>query len=147
MNSIRGQWHPQGLGAWPLELPSGSGGDWWGWSRSPEPRAEWSPGQRSLVHDVMAKQYESAGLDAPSSLTSLTRTGARVVTVGHQLVIAGGPAFLHHKILSAIHAARELERRWEGAGGSLVLVGQRRPRLEGGLDSARREAQSPMDSR
>lgn len=112
MNSIRGQWHPQGLGAWPLELPSGSGGDWWGWSRSPERRAEWSPDQRSLVHDVMAKQYESAGLDAPSSLTSLSRTEARVVTVGHQLVIAGGPAFLHHKILSAIQAAQELERRW-----------------------------------
>ena len=115
MNPIRGQWHPRGLDAWPSALPSGTAGeDWWGWSNLPSAQSEWSPDQRSLVHKVVAQQYESARLDAPSSLASLAQSEARVVTVGHQLVIAGGPAFLHHKILSAIRTARELERLWGG---------------------------------
>lgn len=113
MNPIRGQWHPRGLDAWPSALPSGTAGEnWWGWSSLPSAQWKWAPEQRSLVQQVVAQQYESARLDAPSSLAKLAQSEARVVTVGHQLVIAGGPAFLHHKILSAIRTARALERQW-----------------------------------
>ena len=42
-------------------------------------------------------------------LQDLERDRCRVVTVGHQLVVCGGPAFLHHKVLSAIRTARGLE--------------------------------------
>ena len=113
MNPIRGQWHPRGLDAWPSALPLGTAGeDWWGWSSLPSAQSKWAPDQRSLVQQVVAQQYASARLDAPSSLAKLAQSEARVVTVGHQLVIAGGPAFLHHKILSAIRTARALERQW-----------------------------------
>ena len=92
MNPIRGQWHPRGLDAWPSALPSGTAGeDWRGWSSLPRAQSKWDPDQRSLVQQVVAQQYESACLDAPSSLASLAQSEARVVTVGHQLVIAGGP--------------------------------------------------------
>lgn len=40
-----------------------------------------------------------------------------MVTVGHQLVIGGGPAFFHHKILTAIRVAK----RMSSLGGSAVV--------------------------
>jgi hypothetical protein len=45
-------------------------------------------------------------------LQDLEQDSCRVVTVGHQLVVCGGPAFLHHKVLSAIRTARGLELAW-----------------------------------
>ena len=55
-------------------------------------------------------QYAASGLTLPESVRSLAHPDCRVVTVGHQLVLAGGPAFFHHKILSAIRVARGLSK-------------------------------------
>ena len=59
---------------------------------------------------VLDAQYTASGLTLPESVRSLTHSDCRAVTVGHQLVLAGGPAFFHHKILTAIRVARGLSR-------------------------------------
>ena len=59
---------------------------------------------------VLDAQYTAAGLTLPESVRSLTHPDCRAVTVGHQLVLAGGPAFFHHKILTAIRVARGLSQ-------------------------------------
>jgi bacillithiol synthase len=66
---------------------------------------------RSLVADVLHRQYLAAGLSVPDSFASLQDPRCRVVAVGHQLVVAGGPAFFHHKILTAMRVARQLSLR------------------------------------
>ncbi len=42
---------------------------------------------------VLDAQYTASGLTLPESVRSLTHPDCRAVTVGHQLVLAGGPAF------------------------------------------------------
>ena len=59
---------------------------------------------------VLDAQYTASGLTLPESVRSLTHPDCRAVTVGHQLVLAGGPAFFHHKILTAIRVARGLSQ-------------------------------------
>ena len=59
---------------------------------------------------VLDAQYSASGLTLPESGRSLKHPDCRVVTVGHQLVLAGGPAFFHHKILTAIRVARGLSK-------------------------------------
>ena len=60
-----------------------------------------------MLH-ALSSQYAQAGLEPPSTLATLKKDDCRIVTVGHQLVLAGGPAFFHHKVLSAIRTARAL---------------------------------------
>lgn len=59
----------------------------------------------------MQRQYEMAGLVPPESLSLLEESRCRAVTVGHQLVLGGGPAFLHHKVLSALRVAKLLSKQ------------------------------------
>ena len=81
-----------------------------GWSQRPDASSVWPHEARGKVFDSLSKQYAEAGLVPPLTLASLQNDQCRVVTVGHQLVLAGGPAFFHHKILSAIRTARALSR-------------------------------------
>ena len=96
------------MSAWPGSLPQGIGGKWTGWSEQPDASSAWPREARELVFDSLARQYSEVGLEPPATLASLQNDKCRVVTAGHQLVLAGGPAFFHHKILSAIRTARAL---------------------------------------
>lgn len=95
---------------WPGPLPLGMGGKWTGWSQRPDSSSAWPREAREKVLHSLSKQYVEAGLEPPSTLASLQNDQCRAVTVGHQLVLAGGPAFFHHKILSAIRTARALSK-------------------------------------
>lgn len=59
---------------------------------------------RAVVADAIAAGYRRSGLGIPSALERF-RAGARTVTTGHQLVVAGGPAYLHAKAMTAIRRA------------------------------------------
>ncbi|MGB1577916.1 MAG: bacillithiol biosynthesis protein BshC [Flavobacteriales bacterium] len=104
-------WRHRPLRAWPGELPEGAGGAWAGWSTTPEFDTDWNPAMRNLVSKVLLRQHRDAGLEVPDSFASLQDAQCRIVTVGHQLVVAGGPAFFHHKILTAIRVAKQLSLR------------------------------------
>ena len=104
-------WRWTTLSHWPRPLQAGVGGNWQGWSEAPDWEREWPESSRKAVRKALLKQYQQAGLDAPASLSLLEETRCRAVTVGHQLVLGGGPAFLHHKILSALRVARLLSQR------------------------------------
>ena len=56
---------------------------------------------RAVVADAIAAGYRRSGLGIPSAVERF-RAGARTVTTGHQLVVAGGPAYLHAKAMTAI---------------------------------------------
>ena len=106
-------WTSHPLSAWPGSLPEGVGGAWTGWSQEPDASSIWPREAREKVFDSLSRQYAEAGLEPPRSLALLKRDECRAVTVGHQLVLAGGPAFFHHKILSAIRTARKLAQEME----------------------------------
>ena len=103
-------WTSQPLSVWPGPLPQGIGGKWTGWSQQPDASSHWPRDAREKVFQSLSRQYAEAGLEPPATLVSLQNDQCRVVTVGHQLVLAGGPAFFHHKILSAIRTARMLSK-------------------------------------
>ena len=106
-------WTHQSISAWPNALPVGLGGSLEGWSEEPNPASPWSAELRSLVSDAIVRQYQDSDLELPSSWHQLSLQSCRCVTVGHQLVLGGGPAFFHHKILSAIRVARLLEQEYQ----------------------------------
>ena len=101
-------WTSQPLSAWPGSLPEGMGKGWTGWSHQPDNASKWPQEARVKVLHALSSQYAQAGLEPPSTLATLKKDDCRIVTVGHQLVLAGGPAFFHHKVLSAIRTARAL---------------------------------------
>ena len=103
-------WQRNGMTTWPSELPEGLGGEWAGWSQMPN-QSTWSAARRHAFVDAVTRQYAAQGW-TPPRLQDLEQDNCRVVTVGHQLVVCGGPAFLHHKVLSAIRTARGLENAW-----------------------------------
>lgn len=103
-------WQRHSLKAWPSTLPEGLGEDWTGWSQVPE-QTMWSATRRETFVEAVMRQYATQGW-TPPRLQDLEEDSCRVVTVGHQLVVCGGPAFLHHKVLSAIRTARGLEQAW-----------------------------------
>lgn len=105
------RWCWMGLSHWPSPLHDGVGGSWQGWSKAPEFEGDWPSPSRNAVREALQRQYEMAGLAPPESLSSLEESRCRAVTVGHQLVLGGGPAFLHHKILSTLRVARLLSKR------------------------------------
>lgn len=108
--SKKAVWHAHPRAAWPADLPGGREGSWDGWSAKPDVSSTWNASKREVVMHVLEAQYAASGLDAPQSLSSLSHSDCRAVTVGHQLVLAGGPAFFHHKILTAIRMARGLAK-------------------------------------
>ncbi len=69
---------------------------------------KWDRETSSLVRDVLKSQYMSAGIPLPSTFEKLNFENVRTVTVGHQLQLFGGPAFLHYKVITAIRKASEL---------------------------------------
>ena len=78
------------------------------------PRAdsgEWPEELRQLVKRVLVGQYRGAGLTPPDHLSLLNHEDCRTVVAGHQLVVGGGAAFFHHKVLSAIRVSRQLTQR------------------------------------
>lgn len=103
-------WQRNAMTTWPSALPEGLGGDWAGWSQKPR-QVTWSAARRHAFVDAVKRQYAVQGW-TPPRLQDLERDSCRVVTTGHQLVVCGGPAFLHHKVLSAIRTARGLEIAW-----------------------------------
>ncbi len=66
--------------------------------------------RRSLVANALEQQYQDAGMAIPANLKAF-RSGARAVTTGHQLVLMGGPAFFHYKIMSAVRWAESLSEQ------------------------------------
>lgn len=107
-------WRTRGMDAWPAALPQGLETPWRGWSCEPDftkvDHAGCGWPLREAVRQVLVAQYAAAGLDA-QALQLLDDPRCRVVTVGHQLVLAGGPAFVHHKVLSALRTARALSNQ------------------------------------
>ena len=63
--------------------------------------------RRSAVAEVLRRQYDAAGMPQHPAIEAF-ENGAHVVTAGHQLQVAGGPAYFHYKILSAIRWAQRL---------------------------------------
>ena len=104
-------WRRQSLQKWPDLLPEGLGGNWAGWRSSPIADLEWQEAMRLAVQRTILAQYEAAGISVPESIGWMSNPRCRAVTVGHQLVIAGGASFFHHKILTAIRVAKALAKR------------------------------------
>ena len=67
---------------------------------------------RNLLVEVAREQYAGASMAVPAALGRLATNEARTVTTGHQLCLAGGPAFTFYKALTAVHMAQWLENRW-----------------------------------
>lgn len=64
---------------------------------------------RNILCDVITKQYENSGTAIPISLMDrLRQNNSCTVTTGHQLCIAGGPAYFVYKIASVIQLAEKL---------------------------------------
>ena len=70
---------------------------------------KWDGETSSLVLSVLKSQYELAETPLPSTFEKLKFANVKTVTVGHQLQLFGGPAFLHYKVITAIRKARELD--------------------------------------
>lgn len=66
----------------------------------------------SLVESCIREQYRGCGMAPPQRLSLLAEPKCRTVTTGHQLCLAGGPAFTYYKIRTAIELAARLEERW-----------------------------------
>lgn len=66
---------------------------------------------RGRVANVIRAQYASSDCQINETALASFAAGAASFTTGHQLVPAGGPAFFHYKIWSAIRWARLFERR------------------------------------
>ena len=65
-----------------------------------------------LVESCIRQQYRTSDMEPPKRLSLLAKPECRTVTTGHQLCLAGGPAFTYYKIRSAIALAARLEERW-----------------------------------
>jgi uncharacterized protein YllA (UPF0747 family) len=65
---------------------------------------------KNAVCQVLEQQYRHLNLPLPAGLSKFREDGVRTVTTGHQLQIAGGPAFLHYKTITAIRLARQIEK-------------------------------------
>ena len=66
----------------------------------------------ALVESCIRQQYQTSGIEPPQRLSLLATPDCRTVTTGHQLCLAGGPAFTYYKIRTAIALAARLEKRW-----------------------------------
>ena len=65
---------------------------------------------KDTVCHVLEEQYRHLNLALPAGVRKFREDGVRTVTTGHQLQIAGGPAFLHYKTITAIRLARQIEK-------------------------------------
>ncbi|PCJ81287.1 MAG: hypothetical protein COA49_06125 [Bacteroidetes bacterium] len=69
--------------------------------------AKWESNIKPTLCEVIIEEYQELGLPIPFGLKKLQAEGSRTITTGHQLQIAGGPAFLHYKTITTIRQARE----------------------------------------
>ena len=60
-----------------------------------------------VVVKSLKEHYAEIGLELPNA-GRLAEVGVRTATVGHQLQLFGGPAFLHYKVITAIRKAEEV---------------------------------------
>lgn len=64
---------------------------------------------RGQICDVITQQYDKSGTPVPAQLIDrLRQNNSCTVTTGHQLCIAGGPAYFVYKIASVIQLADKL---------------------------------------
>ena len=64
-----------------------------------------------LLAERISHQYDRCGMSRPGLVEAISK-GAHTVTTGHQLCLAGGPAFTFYKIRTAMAFAARLESRW-----------------------------------
>lgn len=76
--------------------------------------------RRIHVAEAIQAQYQQCGLEPPALGFADFKQGAPTITTGHQLVLAGGPAFFHYKIWTTIRLARQVMQA--GAAASVVPV-------------------------
>ena len=69
----------------------------------------WNANIKDTLCDVLEEQYNNLNLEIPTGLMKIREEGVRTVTTGHQLQIAGGPAFLHYKTITTIRLAKNIE--------------------------------------
>lgn len=76
-------------------------------------RAQASGFNRNLLADIITRQYNSSAEILPKTLIDkLEMPGSCTVTTGHQLCIAGGPAYWVYKIASVIQLSNKLSRMY-----------------------------------
>jgi bacillithiol biosynthesis cysteine-adding enzyme BshC len=63
-----------------------------------------------VLKRVLKSNYSALGLKLPQGFEKLNSSDRTFVTTGHQLTLCGGAAFLHHKIITTIAAARRQEK-------------------------------------
>lgn len=67
---------------------------------------------RAMLIRHIREQYDQSGWPCPRMVDLLTDPSVRTVTTGHQLCLAGGPAFVVYKIRTAMALANTLTERW-----------------------------------
>ena len=90
------------------------GGNWQGIQSRAKEQHGIDLARRSAVAEVLRRQYDAAEMPQHPAIEAF-ENGAHVVTAGHQLQVAGGPAYFHYKILSAIRWAQRLKDEWQQA--------------------------------
>ena len=83
-----------------------------GWDGLLAARARIRPNltRREAVGEALERQYQAAGISITTPVIESFKSGAAVVTVGHQLQAGGGPAYFHYKILSALRWTKQLQQ-------------------------------------
>lgn len=77
-------------------------------------RAQAGPFNRKMLADVIREQYSSMPDSTPGLLLEkLSQDGSCTVTTGHQLCLAGGPAYWVYKIASVIQLAAKLSAMYK----------------------------------
>jgi len=69
---------------------------------------DYSDNKRSLLVDVLTRQYEACGMKVSAGVGKLKHGNTFAVTTGHQLCLFGGPLYVVYKIASTINLSRQL---------------------------------------
>lgn len=75
--------------------------------------------RRHRVAEAVRRQYSRSGIEPPATWSDFV-SGAPTITMGHQLILAGGPAFFHYKIWTTLRLARQVME--SGAATAVVPV-------------------------
>lgn len=81
-----------------------------------EKRGNYSPEFRTVLVDVLEKQYKNINTSAYTrqNIRLLSETETFTVTTGHQLNLFTGPLYFLYKIVSAINLSRQLKEAYPG---------------------------------
>ncbi|MFN3918007.1 MAG: bacillithiol biosynthesis cysteine-adding enzyme BshC [Flavobacteriales bacterium] len=69
---------------------------------------------RTLIHQAIAKQYQTTGMDVPSFWNEVLEEKTFTITTGHQLCLFTGPLYFIYKILHAIRLAETMNASGDG---------------------------------